>query len=384
MKQSLKITALLLILTATPASAIEYGIDAVDNPIVVQIKLSFTNYSTACSGALIAPRIVVTADHCIKLVGESNKNNLIQSAKVAPPGAPRDIADGSYVKVSDFIFTPREGKNGAAFLVLEQPLTLKTPVRIASASEIDSLQSSKSIVKFIGYGVTEKTQAVYKTSPQIAEGELFKDLENTHVHFRSYPAAPCGGDSGGPLIQQLDGEILLIGVVNGPWYVDPKSYCSHESINPEGVRQDRIFRYSVYIPLYTPDAISDAKLAADKVIANPAKQNPSSTTLDYSSVMAEYKKLLIRISTLKLRYVSNNSLLAMEKKLLNLPISPGPGLATAIYNIDSVNKKIDSSIKTWDQIYLTKIECLKGSQIKKITSKSPKCPKGFTESKQSL
>ena len=127
------LTSFTLVFCMPSAFAVENGSDADGNPVVVQIQLTFSNYSTTCSGALMAPRIVVTADHCIKLVGESNKSNLIQSAKVAPAGARRDGQGINYVKVTDFIFTPREGKNGAAFLVLESDLTFKLPVRIASA-----------------------------------------------------------------------------------------------------------------------------------------------------------------------------------------------------------------------------------------------------------
>jgi len=93
--------------------------------------------------------------------------------------------------------------------------------------------------------------------------------------------------------------------------------------------------------------------------------------------MADYKKLLLRIASLKQRYVNNTSLLAIEKKMLNLPIGSGNNLSTSMYNIESVNKKIDSSLKVWDSIYLTKIECIKGTSIKKLTAKNPKCPKGY-------
>ena len=366
-----------LVVPIIPVNSVENGADAVANPVVVQVQLTFSNYSTTCSGALMAPRIVVTADHCIKLVGESNKNNLIQSAKVAPAGAELNTQTISYVKVTDFIFTPREGKNGAAFLVLESALDLKLPVRIASASDIDNLQSSKSPIKFIGYGTTDKNKEVYKNSPQVAVGELFKDLENSRVHFRSNPGAPCAGDSGGPVIQELEKETLLIGVVQGPWYLDVKTFCPIELLNPQGVRQDSIYKYSVYIPLYTSDAVSDAKLAADKVLATPEKLNTISASNDYELVMADYKKLMIRLKSLKQKYINNTALLAMEKKMLKLPIGSEDNLSTAIYNIESVNKKIDSSIKVWSQIYLTKIECVRANTIKKIVAKNPKCPMGF-------
>ena len=377
------LTSFAMALCMSSAVAVENGSEADSNPLVVQIQLTFSNYSTTCSGALIAPRIVVTADHCIKLVGESNKNNLIQSAKVAPAGARRDGQGITYVKVTDFIFTPREGKNGAAFLVLESSLTFKFPVRIASATDIDNLQANKTPIKFIGYGTTDKNQVVYKNSPQIADGELFKDLENLRVHFRSYPATSCQGDSGGPIYQQLDNELLLIGVINGPWYVDLKSRCSLETINPQNIQQDKLYKYSVYIPLYTPDAVSDAKLAAEKVLASTTKPiatpTPIATTpiMDYDTVISDYKEMMDRIATLKQRYVNNAQLLAMEKKMLNLPIGSGDNLSTAIYNIRSVNKKLTTSIKVWDQIYITKIECVMGNKTKKISAKNPKCPKGY-------
>ncbi|MCX6453897.1 MAG: hypothetical protein NTV53_02865, partial [Actinobacteria bacterium] len=100
-------------------------------------------------------------------------------------------------------------------------------------------------------------------------------------------------------------------------------------------------------------------------------------TGDYVSVMTDYKKLMIRLESLKRRYVNNTSLLAMEEKMLKIQISPGDNLSSAIYNIESINKKIDSSIKVWDQLYLTIIECVKGNTTKKVTAKNPKCPKGY-------
>jgi hypothetical protein len=123
--------------------------------------------------------------------------------------------------------------------------------------------------------------------------------------------------------------------------------------------------------------VSDAKLAADKVLATSAKSNTNSATSNYDSVMADYKKLMIRFEDLKRRYINNTALVSLEKKMLKLPIGSGDNLSTAIYNIESVNKKIDSSIKVWDQLYLTKIECVKGNTTKKVTAKSPKCPKGY-------
>ena len=84
-----------------------------------------------------------------------------------------------------------------------------------------------------------------------------------------------------------------------------------------------------------------------------------------------------RIATFKQRYVNNSQLLAMEKKMLNLPIGSGDNLSTAIYNIQSVNKKLTTSIKAWDQVYITKIECVMGNKTKKITAVNPKCPAGY-------
>ena len=325
-----------------PALAIEGGSNAVDNSVVVRIQLTFTKYSTFCSGALLSPNIVVTADHCIKLVGESNKDNLLQKAKVAPPGALIDVSEQSFVDVIDIFYTPREGKNGAAFLVLESALPLQLPVRIATTLEIENIKSTKSPVTFLGYGTVDRNQVIYPRLPQVAEGELFLDRENTNVHFRSYPAAPCAGDSGGPIIQEKENQIILVGVINGPWYVDPKTYCSFHNWSPEGIRQEKLYKYSVYIPLDTIDAMSDAKLAlnaATKIVESKAKAE------------AEAK------AAAELRAKQEAEAKAAAELVARLE-------AEAKAKLEAANKKVT-------------ITCVKGKTVKKVTSVNPKCPSGY-------
>jgi hypothetical protein len=218
---------------------------------------------------------------------------------------------------------------------------------------------------------------MYKAFPQIADGELFRNLANSHVHFRSNPASPCGGDSGGPVYQQLDSEVLLIGVIQGPWYTSPNMYCSIETLIPDGVRQDKAYRYSVYIPLYTSDAIADLKLAMNEVSSAQIQSNPNKNELEYKSVLLKHQKLLSRFDLLKQRYVDNFIVMTMDKKARNLPISRVGNYSSIIKEIEAFNKKIDSSLKVWDRRFITKIECVMGDQTKVVTSKNPKCPKGY-------
>ena len=268
LRKILVVTSIFLATSMSSASAIENGSDALDNPVVVQIQV---NSRFRCSGALLAPRIVVTAAHCIPNSGISDKSTFLLTAKVAPAGLPRDVSANAFVKVVDSFETefvePPFIRPGAAFLVLESALKFQIPVRTATGSEIDQIQSNKSLVQIIGYGSTDKNTSIYKNSPQFIEAELFQDKQNSHKIVRSYPGAACAGDSGGAVIQQLDDQILLIGVIMGPWYVQISEICSFEYLSPEGIRQDKLYRYGVYIPLYTPQAVAAAKLATERVLS---------------------------------------------------------------------------------------------------------------------
>ena len=67
----------------------------------------------------------------------------------------------------------------------------------------------------------------------------------------------------------------------------------------------------------------------------------------------------------------------MEMKISKLPIIQGKELTTAKYNIDSVNKWLDSNEKVWAKISKTTIFCIKGKIVKKVTAVKPKCPSGY-------
>ena len=59
------LVALMVTTSVTPANAIYGGTSAAGNPIVVGLLVSQNATSAGCSGALVAPRVVMTASHCL-------------------------------------------------------------------------------------------------------------------------------------------------------------------------------------------------------------------------------------------------------------------------------------------------------------------------------
>jgi hypothetical protein len=367
---------LALILFGWPASAIEEGSDAPNHPVVVRIQLTFSKFITFCSGALIAPQIVVTADHCTKLVGVSNKDNLLQKAKVSPPGSSRDVSEQMYVNVAEVISTPREGKNGAAFLVLETALPYEIPVRIASTLEIERIKLENIPISFLGYGSVDKNQLIYKNLPQIAEGELFKDRENSNVHFKSFPTAPCAGDSGGPIIRRNENEILLLGVINGPWYVDPKTYCSFQVWNPEAIRQEKLYKYSVYIPLDTTDAMANANLAI--VTANKVTSELKSKLEAQEKAKAEAEAAAEKAAAeLKAKQEAQEKAKAEAEAKAAAELMAKQEAEAAAFAAAAQSKAQQEVAAKAVASKKTTITCVKGKQSKKVTALNPKCPTGY-------
>lgn len=73
LKSFLSIAALITFLYASSVAAITWGEpDAGEHPYVGSVTAVRDEAPSACTGTIIAPRVVVTAAHCLKRAGELN------------------------------------------------------------------------------------------------------------------------------------------------------------------------------------------------------------------------------------------------------------------------------------------------------------------------
>ena len=87
--------------------------------------------------------------------------------------------------------------------------------------------------------------------------------------------------------------------------------------------------------------------------------------------------MMKKILGMKLIFPFTSSLLGMETKMKNLPITLGEDLTTARTNISNVNKWLDTNKKIWEKTQKMVITCTKGKLTKKVTAVKPKCPLGY-------
>lgn len=153
-----------------------------------------------CSGTLVAPRVVVTAGHCVILAeqvqfGPSDGGELrnVRHALAHPEFQPSTLA------------------HDIGVLLLDAPAPMGArpwPLRTApmTTAEVGAT------LRIVGYG---RTGVDDMQAPRKREGHsVVTEIAATTFALGPAPSQPCGGDSGGPAFMLEDGVEVLVGVTS--------------------------------------------------------------------------------------------------------------------------------------------------------------------------
>ena len=341
------------------AEAIENGEIALGENVatfILKDSLSGQYSLPTCSGAVIAPRIVVTAKHCIK-----GYNSLItwlidDRFEVTYPGMDVKSSDLRTAKILGFVANPGEAttRDDIALVILDREFPVIGNVKIPTVEELDSLKKAKTKTITLGYG-TSASSNLQSFIPYKITNVLDPDMsflnggpEVFAIKYLSPDSYICGGDSGGPNFAIRGDVMFYVGATGfatrpgcakglvGNFYSGGTSlsYNNHLLLKAEEIVK------SLELEELKAKQEAEAKAAADKAAAElKAKQE------------AEAKAA----AELKAKQEAEAKAAAELKAKQE---------AEAKAKAEAAKKR-------------TTITCVKGKTVKKVTAVNPKCPVGF-------
>ncbi len=196
---------------AESESSIINGVETTGYPNIVALygKKPGAEKGALCTAEVVSPTVLLTAAHCVApaVVGEGLVykallgHNLVDAANPSPKV---DVAEVHW----DPEFDVQAITNGhdIAVAILAQPVNIK-PLKINRAS-LPSLTKAR----LVGYGLNngqEQTGAGIKRTAEVPVASVDAKFVVTGEWFGT---TMCSGDSGGPVLANINGEDVIIGV----------------------------------------------------------------------------------------------------------------------------------------------------------------------------
>src|SRR5690606_5305440 len=207
-----------------------------------------------CTGTLVAPRVVVTAAHCL------TPNVAFGVSAMAVFFGDRLDAAGTTRRVTEVAAHPdwtAEGvPNDIGLIALDEDAPVP-PIEMISA---DAPGEVGEPVRLIGFGITT-SGATDNGIKREGTAEIERSMPST-IYLTAQPSLTCNGDSGGPLYLERGGRWVFAGIHS-------RSDCEVESLN-ERIDAHRESRVAPFIDrhggggLCMVDGVCDEDCVADR------------------------------------------------------------------------------------------------------------------------
>ena len=279
----------------TPAHAIRGGTPALGNQIVVGLLANQFGTTISCSGALVAPRIVMTAAHCL--------TKPVENLWIAEPGT--DVRDTSTKRIQgERYFIPTNFsesnfpfQNDFGIVILKSGFSNVKTLDIASLDDVKKWSNEERQVTHIGYGCTDLVDAppcrmtspipnqfttqLSKTIPIQFNSLILDTFSATKI---SIEKTICGGDSGSPLLIESSGKTVYIGAQSSSNGAGCTKTCDFVCVATQGL----------------PSANNDLVSAAFKYVAT-SSLTPTQTNLSVkkSTIICVKGKSVKKVTAVK-------------------------------------------------------------------------------------
>ncbi len=179
------------------------------NIIALYGKKPGADKGVLCTASIVSPTVVLTAAHCVDpaTAGEGNVYKILLGHKLTDSSNPSPSIPVSEVHWDpEFSAQDLQGGHDIAVAILAEPTTI-APLKINRQA-----LSSLSNARLVGYGLNngqEETGAGIKRTAEVPVASIDDKFVVTGSWFGT---TMCSGDSGGPVLANVNGETLIVGV----------------------------------------------------------------------------------------------------------------------------------------------------------------------------
>jgi hypothetical protein len=374
--------ALVCVAGQSSAQAIENGAIATGEPVV---GLFYEGSQTIfCSGAVVEPRIVVTAHHCIPNAGEDSDFYLNRKLLVSYPGEEITFDVGNKARVIEIVTKKEKWLVGIcangfcddlddiAFLILDRDYPVPENLKIATQLDLERFQTSKAQVVTYGYGRVSYNELSTRVPQKLSANLEAPNQEGFGAKAFNVAVKGnqnvCSGDSGGPTYA-LDGDFIYY---LGPTSGTRRPSCIERPLTRSGFFGGTFLAAKGSLFIEAQVRVIQAKAAAEQKAkreadAKAAAEQKAKREADAKAAAEQKAKQVAEAKAAaeqKAKQVAEAKA-AADKAAEEKIISDAKAEAGRIFMLTKAAAK------------KTTISCVKGKLTKKVTAVKPLCPSGY-------